>query len=64
VLRKQLGVSKTSETQRTPEGTTSLCLREAGRIGMQVCSPARQSAARIGQKPEVSPGSGRDEPQQ
>lgn len=31
---------------------------------MQMCSPARQSAARIGQKPEVSPGSGRDEPQQ
>ncbi|BCJ42396.1 hypothetical protein GCM10010168_08620 [Actinoplanes ianthinogenes] len=64
MLGKQSGVSNTGETQRTPEGATSLRLREAGRIGMQVRSPARQSAARIGQKPEVIPGSGRDEPQQ
>ncbi|GAA1606535.1 hypothetical protein GCM10009828_037330 [Actinoplanes couchii] len=64
MLREQLGVSKTIETQRTPEGAASLCLREAGRIGMQMCSPARQSAARIRQKPEVSPRLCRNEPQQ
>ncbi|GIF02870.1 hypothetical protein Asi03nite_04080 [Actinoplanes siamensis] len=64
MLGKQSGVSNTGETQRTPEGATSLRLPEASRIGMQMSSPARQSAAWIGQKPEVSPGSGRDEPQQ
>ena len=31
---------------------------------MQVRSPARQSAARIGQKLEVIPSAGRDEPNQ
>ncbi|GAA4948257.1 hypothetical protein GCM10025331_40290 [Actinoplanes utahensis] len=64
MLRKQLGVSKSSESQRTPEGATPLCLCEAGRIGMQVCSPARQPALWIGQKPEIIPSSCRDEPQQ
>ena len=63
VLRKQLGVSKTNETQRTPEGATPLCLREAGRIGMHMCSPARQSAARIRLKPEIVSRPNRDEPQ-
>ncbi|GIF36160.1 hypothetical protein Axi01nite_04710 [Actinoplanes xinjiangensis] len=64
MLRKQFWVSKSSETQRTPEGAAPLCLREAGRIGMQMRSPPRQSAGRIGQKPEVTPRICRDEPQQ
>ncbi|GIF10397.1 hypothetical protein Ate01nite_04290 [Actinoplanes teichomyceticus] len=64
MLGKQPGVSNTGQTQRTPEGATSLRLREASRIGMQMSSPARQSAVRVGQKPEVTSGSGRDEPQQ
>jgi hypothetical protein len=64
VLGKQSGVSNTGKTQRPPEGTTSLRLLEAGRFGMQVRSPARQSAVWIGRKPKVSPGSDRDEPQQ
>jgi hypothetical protein len=64
VLRKQFWVSKSSETQRTPEGATSLRLREAGRIGVQMRSPPRQSAGRIGQKPEVALQFCRDEPQQ
>ncbi|GIE84179.1 hypothetical protein SAMN06264365_101409 [Actinoplanes regularis] len=64
MLGKQSGVSNTGETQRPPEGSASLRLREAGRIGMQMSSPARQSAVWIGQKPEVFPGSDRDEPQQ
>ncbi|AEV88097.1 hypothetical protein ACWT_7087 [Actinoplanes sp. SE50] len=64
MLGKQSGISNTGESQRPPEGSTSLRLLEAGRIGMQVRSPARQSAAWIGQKPEVFPGSDRDEPQQ
>lgn len=64
MLGKQPGVSNTGETQRTPEGATSLSLLEAGRIGMQMSSPARLSAVWIGRKPEVFPGSDRDEPQQ
>ena len=64
MLGKQSGVSNTGETQRTPEGATALRLREASRFGVKVSPPARQSAAWIGQKPEVFPGSGRDEPQQ
>ncbi|GAA2671147.1 hypothetical protein Apa02nite_018980 [Actinoplanes palleronii] len=63
MLGKQSGVSNTGETQRTPEGATALRLREAGRIGMHMCSPARQSAVWIWQKPEVSLGSCRDEPE-
>ena len=63
VFGKQAGVSNTGETQRTPEGATPLRLREAGRIRMQVCSPARQPTARIGLEAEVIPVSHRDEPQ-
>jgi hypothetical protein len=63
VLGKQSGVSNTGESQRAPKGTTPLRLREAGRIGMQVRSPARQTAARIGLKPEVALHFDRDEPQ-
>jgi hypothetical protein len=63
VLGKQSGVSNTGESQRTPEGATPLRLREAGRIRMHMCSPARQPAARIGLEPEVTPRSDRDEPQ-
>ncbi|BCY14450.1 hypothetical protein L3i22_095380 [Actinoplanes sp. L3-i22] len=64
MLGKQSGVSNTGETQRAPEGAASLRLLEAGRFGVQVSPPARQSAVWIGRKPEVSPGSDRDEPQQ
>jgi hypothetical protein len=63
VLGKQASVSNTGESQRTPEGATPLRLREAGRIRMHVCSPARQPAARIGLEPEVTSRSDRDEPQ-
>ena len=63
VLGKQSGVSNTGESQRSPEGATPLRLREAGRIRMHMCSPARQPAARIGLKPEVTSRSDRDEPQ-
>jgi hypothetical protein len=64
VLGQQPGVSNTGEAQRPPEGTASLRQREASRIRMQMRSPTRQSAVRIGQKPEVIPGAGRDEPNQ
>ena len=63
VLGKQSGVSNTGESQRTPEGATPLRLREAGRIRMHMCAPARQPAARIGLEPEVTSCSDRDEPQ-
>jgi len=56
VLGKQAGVSNTGETQRSPEGASPLRLREAGRIRMQVRSPTRQPAARIGLQPEIIPG--------
>jgi hypothetical protein len=62
VLGQQTGVSNTSESQRPPEGTTPLRQREASRIRMKVRSPTRQSAARIGLKPEVVSCRNRDEP--
>jgi hypothetical protein len=64
VLGQRTGVSNTVESQRPPEGTASLRQREASRIGVEVRSPARQSAIRIGLEPEVIPRSHRDEPQQ
>jgi hypothetical protein len=63
VLGKQTGVSNTGESQRAPEGTTPLRLREAGRIRMHMCSPTRQPAARIGLEPEMISRPDRDEPQ-
>jgi hypothetical protein len=64
VLGQQPGVSNTGEAQRPPEGSASLRQREASWIRMQMRSPTRQSAARIGQKPEVIPGASHDEPNQ
>ena len=64
MLGQQTGVSNTGETQRTPEGATPLRLRETGRIGMQMRSPPRQPAARIGLEAEIIPVSHRDEPHQ
>lgn len=64
MLGKQSGVSNTGEAQRASEGATPLRLREASRIGVQMRSPSRQSAARIGLEPEVISRSHRDEPQQ
>jgi hypothetical protein len=64
VLGQQTGVSNTSESQRTPEGATSLRQREAGRIRMQVSSPTRQPAVRIRLEPEIVSCSHRHEPQQ
>src|SRR3954469_4481938 len=64
VLGQHSGVSNTGESQRPPEGTTPLRQREAGWIRMQMRSPTRQSAARIGQEPEIIPGAGHDEPNQ
>jgi len=42
------GVENTGDAQRAPEGAATLRQCEAGRIGMQVCSPARPDARRIG----------------
>ena len=63
-LGQRLGVSDTGQSQRPPEGATPLRQREAGRIRMQMRSPTRQSAVRIGLEPEILPGAGRDEPNQ
>ena len=64
MLCQRTGVEDTGESQRSPEGATPLRQREASRIGMQMSSPPRQSAVRIGLEPEVIPGPDRDEPQQ
>jgi hypothetical protein len=67
VLGQRPGISgsaDTGESQRPPEGAAPLRQREAGRIWMQMRSPTRQSAARIGLEPEIIPGAGRDEPNQ
>jgi hypothetical protein len=63
VLGQRAGVSNTGESQRAGESPAPLRLREASRIRVQVRSPARQSAARIGLEPETIPRSDRDEPQ-
>ena len=63
MLGQRPGVDDTGESQRSPEGATPLRLREASRIGMQMPSAARQSAARIRLKLEVIPCSRRHEPQ-
>jgi hypothetical protein len=62
VLGERTGVSNTGESQRPPEGTASLRLREASRIRMQMRSPARQSAVRIGLEAEIIPAASHDEP--
>jgi hypothetical protein len=64
VLGKQTGVSNTGESQRPPEGTAPLRLREAGRIRMHMCSPARHSALRIGLQSETISHWQHHEPQQ
>jgi hypothetical protein len=64
VLGQWTGVEDTGDPQRSPEGATPLRQREARRIGMQMRSPARQSAARIGLKPEIISHSRHDDPHQ
>jgi hypothetical protein len=63
VLGERTGVSNTGESQRPPEGTASLRLREAGRIRMQMRSPTRQSAARVGLEAEIIPVTSQNEPE-
>jgi hypothetical protein len=48
MLGERAGVQDTGDAQRSPEGATPLRQREAGRIGMQMRSPPRQSTSRIG----------------
>jgi hypothetical protein len=47
-LGQLTGVDDTGDAQRTPKGAASLRQHEAGRIGMEMSSPARPSAGRIG----------------
>jgi len=61
----QLGdVGDTVGAQRSPEGATLHCQREAGRIGVQVRSPSRQPAGRIGSEARLPLVADRDDPQQ
>jgi hypothetical protein len=57
------GVGNTVDAQRPPEGATLARQREASRIGMQVRSPPRRSAGRIGDEAEIRPFADRDDPQ-
>jgi hypothetical protein len=63
VLGQLTGVRDIGQAQRPPEGATPLRQREASRIGMQMRSAARQSAARVGLEPEIISRSRCDEPQ-
>jgi hypothetical protein len=63
VLGQRTGVRDPGETQRPPEGSASLRQREAGRIRMHMCPPARQYAAWIWSELAVISSTHRDEPQ-
>jgi hypothetical protein len=63
VLGQLAGVNDTGYPQRPPEGAAPLCQREASRIWMQVCTPARQSAGRIRPKNVISLTGNRNDPQ-
>jgi hypothetical protein len=63
VPRQLGGVRDTVDAQRAPEGATPARQREASRIGMQVRSPPRQSAGRIGHEAQIRPTARRDDPQ-
>jgi hypothetical protein len=63
VPRQLGGVRDTVDAQRAPEGATPARQREASRIGVQVRSPSRQSAGRIGNEAMVRPLADRDDPQ-
>jgi hypothetical protein len=64
-LGERSGVQDTGDTKRAPEGAATLRQRETRRVGMNMCSPARPSACRIGRKAElVSTVLDRDYPQQ
>jgi hypothetical protein len=54
VLGERTGVRDTGEAQRPPEGAAPLRQREAGRIRMQMRSPTRRPAGRIGMEPNIS----------
>ncbi|GIJ77078.1 hypothetical protein Xph01_15100 [Micromonospora phaseoli] len=64
VLREGPVIRNPGDSQRAPEGTSPRCLREAGRIWMQVRSPTRQTAGRIDSEAQTSPVADRDDPQQ
>jgi hypothetical protein len=57
------GVGDTVDAQRPPEGAALARLREASRIGMQVRSPPRHPAGRIGNEAKIRPIADRDDPQ-
>jgi hypothetical protein len=64
-LGERPGVNDTRDTKRAPEGAATLRQRETRRVGMNMCSPARPPACRIGRKAEpVSTVLDRDYPQQ
>ncbi|GAA1812469.1 hypothetical protein GCM10009835_35120 [Planosporangium flavigriseum] len=64
-LGERTGVQDTGDAKRTPEGAAPLRQRETRRVGMNMCSPARPSACRIGNKAErISAVLDRDCPQQ
>jgi hypothetical protein len=64
-LGKRTGVDDTGYTKRAPEGAATLRQRDARRVAMHMCSPARPSTCRIGHHAELlSVVLDRDYPQQ
>jgi hypothetical protein len=63
-LDERPGVNNPGDTKRAPEGAATLRQCEASRIGVQMRSPPRPSACRIGREHElVSTTLDRDYPQ-
>jgi hypothetical protein len=51
-LPQRAGVDDTGNAQRAPEGPAALREREAGRIEMEIGSPTRPDARRVGLDPD------------
>jgi hypothetical protein len=62
---ERAGVDDTGDAQCAPEGATALRKREAGRIGMHMCSPSRPDARRVRLgDDQIVPSRNRDDSQQ
>jgi hypothetical protein len=53
-LGQLTGVDDTGDTQRTPEGASSLRQCETGRITVQMCPSTRLPTRHIGYRPELA----------
>jgi hypothetical protein len=63
VLGQRAGIDDPGGAKGPPEGAPLQRQREAGRIGVQVRSPSRQPAGRIGSEAQWPLVADRDDPQ-